>query len=299
MLTPREAIDVINGYYGVHPGCRALHAKGFFTKGTFTATAEAARLTRATHMQGDPVDVTARLSTGSGKPLPDYVPEVRGLAVSFHLPDGSRTDILGQTAPRFPVNDVDGFFALVKAANQGRAWRMPLFLASHPKALASMHVNLPALRPPPSFANLSFFPIHAFLWVDADGGSRYVRYTWLPEAGEERISPGAGKALGRDYLKEEMAERLSRGPVRWDLQLQIATDGDDPHTPSSVWSKDAETLVAGTLEVSKLVSAEEGGEPIVFDPARVTDGIELSDDPILAYRPGAYSESFERRTAPA
>ena len=36
--------------------------------------------------------------------------------------------------------------------------------------------------------------------------------------------------------------------------------------------------------------------PIVFDPMRLTDGIEPSADPILAARPKAYSVSIERRT---
>jgi catalase len=35
----------------------------------------------------------------------------------------------------------------------------------------------------------------------------------------------------------------------------------------------------------------------VFDPTRVTDGIECSADPVLRYRPVAYSESVARRTA--
>jgi catalase len=34
---------------------------------------------------------------------------------------------------------------------------------------------------------------------------------------------------------------------------------------------------------------------LVFDPTRVTDGIELSDDPILRFRPRAYSVSVARR----
>ena len=38
-------------------------------------------------------------------------------------------------------------------------------------------------------------------------------------------------------------------------------------------------------------------EPLVFDPMRLTDGIEPSDDPILAARPKAYSVSIERRCA--
>ena len=40
------------------------------------------------------------------------------------------------------------------------------------------------------------------------------------------------------------------------------------------------------------------GAPTVFDPTRVVDGIELSDDPILRYRAGAYSESVSRRMKP-
>ena len=35
---------------------------------------------------------------------------------------------------------------------------------------------------------------------------------------------------------------------------------------------------------------------LVFDPTRVTDGIELSADPILHIRPDAYAVSVERRS---
>jgi len=35
----------------------------------------------------------------------------------------------------------------------------------------------------------------------------------------------------------------------------------------------------------------------LFDPMRLTDGIEPSDDPVLRFRPRAYSVSVERRTS--
>jgi catalase len=35
---------------------------------------------------------------------------------------------------------------------------------------------------------------------------------------------------------------------------------------------------------------------LVFDPARVTDGVALTPDPVLQFRPRAYSESVARRT---
>jgi catalase len=42
---------------------------------------------------------------------------------------------------------------------------------------------------------------------------------------------------------------------------------------------------------------ERDGDVLVFDPTRVTDGIRVTDDPILLARPGAYSVSIARRTA--
>ena len=35
---------------------------------------------------------------------------------------------------------------------------------------------------------------------------------------------------------------------------------------------------------------------LVFDPTRVVDGIELSEDPILRFRRHAYAVSVERRS---
>jgi catalase len=300
VISPQRALDIINARFGRHPGYRGLHAKGILAKGTFTAAPEAARLTRAQHMQGDPVPVTARLSNGSGDPnLPDYGPEVRGLAVKFYLPDGSRTDISAQTVPRFPVRTPEAFMNLLRASIPGaaRLWRLPLFLATHPEVLPALRANVPALAPPSSYATVPYNAVHAYKWIDAAGGGRYVRYYWLPEAEEPRLSKDEAKSRGRDYLQEEIKERIARGPVRFTLELTIAGPGDKVDDPSSVWPDDREKVAAGTLELTALdTERERGDDVVVFDPTRVTDGIELSDDPVLRYRPAAYSESVERRT---
>src|SRR5919109_2469634 len=99
--SPEDALEIIHARFGEHEGHRALHAKGVLCRGTFAPTEEAAKLTRAAHMQAA-VPATVRFSNGGGDPgVPDYAPEVRGLALTFHLPDDSRTDILAQTAPYF------------------------------------------------------------------------------------------------------------------------------------------------------------------------------------------------------
>jgi catalase len=294
VLTPEQTVDAINRRFGRHAGARALHAKGTVLEGSFTATPQAGRLTRAQHMQGDPVDVTVRFSNGSGDPRSvDYEPDVRGMATTFHLADGSRTDISAQTVPHFPVKTQDAFVELVAASEPGvkALYRFPLFLAKHPKALATLRKNAAGLKPPPSYAARRYFAIHAFKWTGADGDERHVRYTWQPEAKDPGIPAREAKARGRDYLIDEIRERVRREPIRMTLELQIAAPGDDPDDPTAEW-KSAERVVAGTVELTGLAT---GTDEFVYDPARVTDGIEPSADPILNFRPRAYSVSAERR----
>jgi catalase len=100
-LTPEQAIDSINQVYGRHAGRRAPHAKGIVGPGTFTATPEAPRLTRAAQMQRDATAATVRFSNASGDPdAPDWAPDPRGCAVKLYLADGSRTDIVAISSPR-------------------------------------------------------------------------------------------------------------------------------------------------------------------------------------------------------
>jgi len=71
---------------------------------------------------------------------------------------------------------------------------------------------------------------------------------------------------------------------------------DATDDPSSVWPSERERVRAGTLEITALETEREtGGDVLVFDPTRVTDGIELSDDPVLRFRHDAYSDSVARR----
>jgi catalase len=292
-VDPERALDRINEVFGRHDGSRTLHAKGAFYAGTFTATPQAAALCRAGHLQGDPVPVRVRWSNGGGNPRnSDKGTDVRGMAVSFRLPDGTATDLLGQTAPRFPVRTPEAFLDLVEAA--GNPLKLPLFLARHPDAIPATLVNAraKAIVPPYSYAEASYYPIHAYRWTAADGTQTWVRYRITPQGGREQRP--AGRFEGRDRLREEILARLAEHPVRHTLEVQTARPGDDPHDPMSVWK--GPWFDAGTIEVTGPdPDREQGGEVVVFDPTRVVDGIELSDDPILRYRPGAYSASVSRR----
>ena len=296
-LSPQQAIDRLRAAFGGPSGNRTLHAKGRFYTGTFTATPEATELCRAGHLDGQPHEVTVRWSNAAGKPRADAKPDIRGMAVKFRLPDGTATDLLGQTSPRFPTDDPEVFVAMTEATE--KPLTLPLFLARHPGVLPTVlaSARAKAISSPASFAEVTFYPIHAYGWLDADGDSaRGFATSSAPPpprpTGWTAPSPAATGSA------DEMAARLERGPVTHEVWVQVAGAGHDPHRATSVWSG-ARELLAGRIVVTAPVDDPEGGpmtsSPTVFDPTRVVDGIELSDDPILRYREGAYSESVSRR----
>jgi catalase len=297
-----EAVDAFEQRFGQHDGFRRLHAKGWLYRGTFTPTSSAAPLTRAAVFADGAATAVVRFSNGSGDPLsPDFAADVRGMAVK--LGEGpAALDIVAQTAPRFPVRTLARFVDVVRAsATSARAFpALARLVAGDVRVLGALKANLGALKPPASYATQRYFAVHAFCWVDADGGSRFVRYTWEPKAGVEYLSTREAKSRGRDYLHDDLDERLGSGPVTFTLLVQVAQDGDDVNDPTSQWPDDRQVVEVGTLAITGPETAREtGGDILVFDPTRVVDGIELSDDPILRVRSRVYSESVRRRTGVA
>jgi catalase len=292
-MDPEEAIDRIAAGQGAPAGHRVLHAKGDFYSGTFNASPEATALCRAGHLQGESVPVLVRWSHGSGRPdANDDMPFVRGMSVSFVLPDGTSTDLLGQTIPRFPVRTPEDFVRLTEVARDRR--ELAKFVATRPRTALALAANARArtLAAPRSYAEATYFPVHAYRWLSLSGHGTWVRYRFSPRPGPRP----PGKFTGRDRLREEILARLQQGPVAFDLVVTVAAAKDDPHNPMSVWRGSRE-FVAGWFDITTPEDDHEAeGDLVVFDPTRVVDGIELSDDPILRFRPSAYSVSIERRT---
>ncbi len=297
-----QLVEAANAIYGSHPHRRALHAKGTWCEGSFTASAEAGQLCRATHFQGDPVPALVRFSNGSGNPEShDAGREARGMAVKLRAENGDEIDILAVTIPAFATRTTEEFLELLRLrrpdpeTGQPDMEKLGAFFAAHPESLPAAQATLTS-EPPASFAQLSYYSPHSFKLVDTAGDGTWVRYRWRPEAGEAHIPDDEARERGRDYLRDELAERLRSGPAGFELLLQIPAEGDPVDDPTAVWPDDRRLVVAGRLEVTEIVDdPESDGRIEVFDPVRIVDGIELSDDPILHARPRAYSVSAYRR----
>jgi len=217
-LATRVVDSISSNSKGTHDH-RAAHAKGFCVSGLFTAGPAAATLTRAAHFQGNPVAVTVRFSNGSGSlESADHHVDGRGMAVKFHLPGGEATDMVSISQHTFFVRTPEAFLELTEARTPDPATGRPDpnaigdFLIRHPEAQAASTEVL-TTDPPKSLATTAFNALHAFRWLDEEGGSRWIRYHWLPEAGVATIDRDKAKELGRDYLRTEMEERLTHEPV--------------------------------------------------------------------------------------
>ena len=297
-----QIVDAANALYGTHSGHRALHAKGTWCEGTFTGTAEAAEICRAVHFQGDPVAALVRFSNGSGDPdADDWQRDARGMAVSLRPAGGDQADILAVTTPAFVTRTPEDFLELIRLRKPDPETGQPdwetlgTFLGDHPEAQTAVQWTLNT-EPPASFATQVYHSPHTFRLLDAEGALTLARYRWRPEAGEATLPDDEARTLGGDYLRSELADRLAGGPISFDLKLQIPSEDDPIDDPTAVWPDERERVSAGTLEITGIVDDPEVGDHIeVFDPTRVVDGIELSDDPILHARPRAYSVSAYRR----
>jgi catalase len=297
-----QVVDAINDISGEHPGHRAAHAKGTLLRGTFTPSNSG--LTTATHLQSEAVQVTARFSNGGGDPnIPDYAKEGRGLAVKFYLPDGSKTDIVALSLPCFFVRTPEDFLEFTRLRKPDPDTGQPDFeklgewMGRHPEAGPAIQAAVTA-DPPESYATVTYNSIHSFKWSAPDGTERWVRYRFEPEEGERTLSEEAARELGRDYLQEEI---VGRDSTAFRLVVIVANDGDEVDDPTVAWPEDRERVEVGRLELTGPdTEREQGDDILVFDPTRLTDGIDLSDDQILRFRPRAYAASVTRRTgAPA
>src|SRR5258707_14267250 len=176
---PTQIVDLATQVDGVHPGCRAFHAKGVVVNGTFKASTEAARLSRAMLFNGSPIPVTARFSDGSGMPtVPDGSPAMpRGIAIKYHLAGGGDTDMVTNSFKFFPVGTGEDFRDLLQAitANPPDARhpnKVEQFFGSHPnapKAIGSLPI-------PDSFTAEEYCGIDAFCFASRSGHTQSVRY---------------------------------------------------------------------------------------------------------------------------
>jgi catalase len=288
-------------FQGFHPGYRDVHASGRYYAGVFKATPEAAKLSRAVHLQGDAVPVTVRYSNSrSGNPWGPAT--TASMAVRFYLPNGTTTDLVSLPIPLFFARSPEETLEFLEAVRPDPATGAPdparigPFLADRPWVAHAVELakGLPASV---SLAQTAFHMLHAFRFMNAADEAQYGRYHWEPAAGVAGQTLEELQKQPPNYLFEEFEARLRKAPVIFNLMFEIAGPGDPLNDPNAPWPADRPRILIGQLEIVRTTTVEEIGDPVMMhDPTRLTDGIEPSDDPVLAARRGVYEVSVAYRT---
>jgi len=288
---------------GSNPGYRAEHAKGIVCQGTFTPSKDAATLSKAAHFQGGTIPVTVRFSDGPPDPfIADNSPDAgpRGMAIRFSLPGGQATDIESLSHNGFAVSTGEDFLALLKAIlatdrSKPHPWPIETFLASHPAAAKFVQENQAV---PASYGTVEYFSNNAFIFANAQGARQAGRYKFLPVAGQRYLGEADAKSKSQNFLGEELRARLQHGPVQVHMVVQLANPEDPTNDSSLVWPDDRRAVDVGVISIGSVVpDSDIAQKALVFFPTDLSDGIELSDDPIPVLRTRVYARSFARRQA--
>jgi catalase len=301
-LTSARLIDAFEADTRPHPGFRRNHAKGVCVSGRFESNGNGAQLSSASVFRPGVVQVVGRLSAPGFDPTQeDYTAAVRSFALRFTLSNGEQWRTAMNSVPIFAVSTPEALYqqlsALQPDAASGRVdpAKMEMFLEKHPETRA-FHEWLSSHLASSKFYNASYFSINAFRFTNAQGNTRFVRWSVVPEAAYQPVS--VTDTRDPDFLAHDLSKRLERGPVRWHLMLTPAAPGDPTNDATRVWPQERELhrVDAGVLVIDKAESQIDGTcRDINFDPLILPAGIEPSDDPLLAARSSAYAVSFNRR----
>jgi len=295
----QDLLKQFEAMFGIHPGFRPAHAKGIMLTGSFTPSPDAVALTRAPHITRASTPVTVRFSSSTGLPLiPDNAPNAnpRGLAIRFHLAEHVHTDIVSHSTDGFPTRTGQEFLEFLRAATSSDSSKpSPLekFLDSHPRTLAYVQTPKPA---PSSFARETYFGVTAMRFLNRDGVSRHGRYRITPDAGTEHLDADTAKSKGANFLYDELTARIAKGPVGFQILVQVANPDDIVDDATVHWPEDRPLINFGKL-VLKNPASDNAHEQksIIFDPIPRIDGIEPSLDPLLELRAAIYLLSGRRR----
>lgn len=301
-VTPDQVVNAIEGTFGVTPGERRNHIKGTCAKGEFVGTVEAAAYSRSALFTGKPVTVISRFSLAGGNPkIPDTAKNPRGMALEFRLPNGDLQHMTMLNIPVFGAMQPRTFLDLMVASKPDPLTGKPdvekikAFKASHSDSLAQADF-LAKNNPPASYATSAYWGIHTFKFINRENKVTMVRWRFVPQDGEKRLSDEELKSFPANFLEQVLIERTQKGPLRWDMIVSIGEPGDPEDNPTIVWPENRKQIKAGTLTISSAMP-QKGGEceTINFDPLVMADGIEPTNDPILLFRSPAYAISYAKR----
>ena len=297
---------------------RVVHARGTGAHGYFESYGTAGKYTIAKFLQdkGKRTNVFVRFSTViHPKGSPECVRDPRGFAVKFYTEDGNY-DIVGNNLPIFFIRDAIKFPDVIHslkpdpATNIQDPKRYWDFFSKTPEATNMITYVWSDLGIPKDYRHMNGFGVNTFVWVNAKGERRYVKYHWISKQGVEGLSRKEAEEInGKDFnhATRDLYEAIDRGEYpQWELSVQLmdpeqTKDLDfDPLDDTKVWPENDFPLIP----IGKMVLNRNPEnffaevEQAAFAPAAMVPGIEPSADKMLQGRLFAYPDTQRHRLGP-
>jgi catalase len=298
---------------------RAVHARGSAAHGHFEVYKSMSQFTCAEFLQDPAVKtpVFVRFSTVAGsRGSADTVRDVRGFAVKFYTQQGNY-DLVGNNIPVFFIQDAIKFPDLIHAAKQEPDRAFPQAATAHDNfwdfvslVPESTHMLMWAMSDraiPRSFRFMEGFGVHSFRFLDAAGGSRFVKFHWKPKLGLQSVAwSEAVKINGADpdFHRRDLWDAITNGDFpEWELGVQVFDDefadrfAFDILDPTKIIpEEDVPVRRIGRLVLDRVVDnffAET--EQVAFCTQNVVDGIDFTNDPLLQGRNFSYLDTQLKR----
>ncbi|MTD30965.1 catalase [Planomicrobium sp. YIM 101495] len=294
---------------------RVVHARGYAAHGYFEAYQSLEHLTKAKFLseKGKKTPVFVRFSTVVGfRGSADTVRDVRGFATKFYTEEGNY-DLVGNNMPIFFIQDAIKFPDLVHAIKPEPHNEMPQASAAHDTFWdfvahnqETAHKIMWAMSDralPRSYRMMDGFSVHAFRFVNAEGKSHFVKFTWKAVLGvHSLVWDETQKIAGKDpdYNRRDLYEAIDRGDYpEYELGIQVIPEEDehkfdfDLLDATKLWpQEDVPMEIVGKMTLDRNVDnvfAET--EQVAFHPGHVVPGIDFSNDPLLQGRLFSYTDT--------
>lgn len=297
---------------------RQVHVKGYGAFGYFQTMNSMRKYTKLCFLQNplQKVPVAVRFSFAvSNQGTPDTTRTARGFSTKFYTEEGI-FDLLCNHLPVLFVRDAMRFpeaiaaFSPSPVNNLTYSEQLWSFIARAPEAthfITRVFSDAGTLK---SFRHMPGFGVNTYVWINAEGVRRYVKYHWLPFANEQYIDRQEATMLAAKnptIAGQDLYDTIASGkPVQYELRVQLMDPNDecelpfDPLDPTKVWDeKQYPLILVGRLVLNRNpTNFMEQVEKIAFSPANLLEGAELSDDKLLQGRANIYWDAQRRRLGP-
>jgi len=288
---------------------RVVHARGTGAGGSFTASADLGKFTKASLFKaGKTTPVFVRFSTvihpnGS----PENMRDPRGFAVKFYTDQGN-WDLVGNNLPIFFIRDAIQFPDMIHSlkpspiTNKQDPNRLFDFFSATPEATNMLTQVYSNLGTPASYRTMDGNGVHAFKLVDADGNVVFAKFRWISKQGVRNLNGTQSNAAHFNYLTDDLYGSIARKEFpKWDLMVQTLTAEQVAALPFNGFDDTKEWLGVpftkiGTMTLDKVPeNFFEYTEQSAFAPSNMVPGIEASPDRMLQGRLFSYADTQRYR----